>query len=145
MTESAFDEGFLERLMALAAEIENEETDPDDDDEEDFDDDDDERETTQKIAAQIEPLLAQREQAFAAIVQFISDQHGAGPIASLDEDKLRPLVEEAVHADADWSEESEMEATNPQPQTPLQSLLKAHYDLVDLIMSIRDEAQSDDD
>ena len=131
--------------MALAAEIENDETDPDDDEGEDFDDDDNERETTQKIAAQIEPLLAQREQAFAEIVQFIADERGAGPIASLDEDKLRPLVEEAVHADEDWSEESELQATNPLPQTPLQSLLKAHYDLVDLIMSIRDEAQSDDD
>jgi hypothetical protein len=85
----------------------------------------------------------------AGVMQFLAVQDGDGNIEALDDERLISLVRAAVHAIEGWSEYEETQLTLPEPKTPLQAALKAHYQIERKILDLQAETlssiSSDDD
>ena len=104
MTEKTYGDEFLQRLMAIAGEIEIEDA-PEDNAGEDDDPEEEVADGSTALDEEIAPLLAQRRQHFAAIIQWFSDKRGSGPIEALEREALLPLVGEAVDATERYDED----------------------------------------
>jgi hypothetical protein len=88
---------------------------------------------------QIAIVREQRDQALSRILQFVSDQYGLGPVERLDDKKLKVVARDAFHATEFWTEEVEMHNEAATRGSPLQVLLKTHYQLNESMLDMHDE------
>lgn len=146
MTEKNFDHTFLSRLALTLRALEQEEleaSDPQPLAPEDYEaiytayeeSGGDPATAKERIAVARE----QRDQALSRILQFVSDQYGLGPVERLDEKKLKDVARDAFHATEFWTEDVEMHSTTATRESPLQILLKTHYQLNESMLDMHDE------
>lgn len=146
MTEKIFDSAFLGRLAVITGALEQEgleANDPQPLDAKDY-------ETIYTAYAESggDPAAARkrialtrerRDQAFGQILQFVSDQYGCGPIERLGDRSLKDLARDAVDATECWTDDVEMHAGPATRGSPLQLLLKTHYQLNEAMLDMHDE------
>ena len=146
MTEKNFDDTFLSRLALTLRALEQEELegrDPQPLGPEDYDaiytafeeSGGDPAAAKEQIAV----VREQRDQALSRIVQFVSDHYGLGPIERLDDKRLKEVARDAFHATEFWMEEVEMHNAAATRESPLQILLKTHYQLNESVLDMHDE------
>lgn len=88
---------------------------------------------------QIAIMRERRDQAFGRIAQFVSDQYGFGPVERLDDANLKLVARDAFDATECWMEDVEMQPGPATQENPLRILLKAHYQLNELMFNLHDE------
>ena len=93
---------------------------------------------SEAASAQIADLTDRRTALFKQIEEIISLLLGYEP-SSLTEEQRNDIAEEAMSACERWCEEAEMQAAPKPPSTPLQRLLKAHFELGWQMLDIFDE------
>jgi len=146
MTEKVFDSAFLGRLALITGALEQEgleANDPQPLDARDYEtiytayeeSGGDPAAARKRIAL----TKARRDQAFGQILQFVSDQYGCGPIERLGDRSLEDLARDAFHATECWMDEVEMHAATATRGSPLQLLLKSHYQLNEAMIEMHDE------
>ena len=99
------------------------------------------------VAEDVSPLVKElcqkRCQAFARIVQCLSDQYGHGDIETLSADQLSALMQEAHDLAERWEEDEPVEGWVC--DTELKRLLQAHSELGVDIVTLDDEDYDEDD
>jgi hypothetical protein len=146
MTEKNFDDTFLSRLALTLRALEQEEleaSDPHPLEPEDYE----AIYTAYKESGgdpaaakkQIAIVREKRDQALSRILQFVSDQYGLGPVERLDDKKLEAVARDAFHATEFWTEEVEMHNVAATRGSPLQVLLRTHYQLNESMLDMHDE------
>jgi hypothetical protein len=145
MTEKNFDDVFLSRLALTLRALEGEEleaNDPQPLEPEDYEAiytayaESGGDSATAK--AQIAIARKQRDQALGRILQFVSDQYGLGAVERLDDKKLKDVARDAFHATEFWTEEVEMHSQTAICGSPLQVLLRTHYQLNESMLDMHD-------
>lgn len=145
MTEQNFDDVFLSRLALTLRGLEQEEleaNDPQPLEPEDYEAiytayaESGGDSATAK--ARIAIVRKQRDQALSRILQFMSDQYGLGPVERLDDKKLKDVARDAFHATEFWTEEVEMQSEAATCGSPLQVLLRTHYQLNESMLDMHD-------
>ena len=146
MTEKNFDDVFLSRLALAMSSLEQEELDANDPQPLEPEHYEaiyaayEERGGDAAIAKeQIAAAREQRDQALGRILQFVSDEYGLGPVDRLDDQKLMVVARDAFHATEFWTEEVEMRNEAGMRESPLQILLKTHYQLNESMLDMQDE------
>jgi hypothetical protein len=146
MTEKIFDSAFLGRLALITGALEQEGLEANDP--HPLDAGDYETIYTAYEESGGDPAVAKkrialtkerRDQAFGQILQFVSDQYGCGPIERLGDRSLKDLARDAFHATECWMDEVEMHASVATRGSPLQLLLKTHYQLNEAMLDMHDQ------
>jgi hypothetical protein len=89
------------------------------------------------VSPPVNELCQKRCQAFARIVQCLSNQYGHGDIETLSADQLCALMQEAHDLAARWEEDEPVAGCVC--DTELKRLLQAHNELVVDIVTLDDE------
>ena len=146
MTEKIFDNAFLSRLATVLAGLAQEGlelNDPQPLDAKDY-----ESIYTAFAESGGDPAAAKkqialtqerRDQAFGHILQFVSDEYGCGPVERLGDRSLKDLVRDAFDATECWRDEVEAQAEPATQRSPLQLLLRTHYQLNEAMFDMHDE------
>jgi hypothetical protein len=125
----------------LGTEIVVDEDDEMGDEENEDEDEGDDSNLTEEEKATVDDLTRQLSAKFDEIVGELAKARGIDDISALSAEQMATLRSEAEDECDRWSER-EIEDAPPEPKTRLERLLREHYEVGELIMSIEDEAES---